>query len=121
MDAQKRLAADGIEVRVVSMPCTNLFDRQDAAYRARRPCRSGAADRGKTGVTDGFWHKYVGLEGAVVGIDRFGESAPAGELSRHSESRSTVLDAAVRAVPGSASRRQAHDPGGPNKGFPPLN
>ena len=99
MDAQKRLAADGIEVRVVSMPCTNLFDRQDAAYRA------GVLPFGvpriaiEAGVTD-FWHKYVGLEGAVVGIDRFGESAPAGELFKTFGITVDALDAAVRAVIG---------------------
>jgi transketolase len=61
------------------MPNTNAFDRQDAAYKA------GVLPKGlprvavEAGVTGG-WYKYVGLEGAVVGLDRFGESAPAGVL-----------------------------------------
>ncbi|MDO8346950.1 MAG: transketolase [Rugosibacter sp.] len=79
LKAQAQLAAEGVFVRVVSMPCTNVFDRQDTAYRA------GVLPAGiprvavEAGVTDG-WYKYVGLEGAVVGLNRFGESAPAGAL-----------------------------------------
>jgi transketolase len=58
------------------MPCTNEFDKQDAAYKDSvllPPCTSVAIE---AGVTDG-WYKYVGLRGAVIGLDRFGESAPA--------------------------------------------
>jgi transketolase len=82
MDAQKALAAEGINVRVVSMPCTNLFDRQDQAYKDSVLTRGVKRVAVEAGVT-GFWHKYVGLEGAVVGMDCFGESAPAGELFKH--------------------------------------
>ncbi|MBA5688273.1 transketolase [Rugamonas apoptosis] len=80
--AADALAAQGVAVRVVSMPSTDVFDRQDAAYKA------GVLGKGlprvaiEAGVTD-FWYKYVGLEGAVVGIDTFGESAPAGVLFKH--------------------------------------
>ncbi|BCT92720.1 transketolase [Lysobacter helvus] len=80
MDAAAQLG-DG--VRVVSMPSTDVFDRQDAAYRdAVLPdaCRRRVAI--EAGVTD-FWRKYVGLDGAVVGIDRFGASAPAEALFPH--------------------------------------
>jgi transketolase len=79
MAAQKLLAGAGIAVRVVSMPSTNVFDRQDVAYR--ESVLPGGMKRVavEAGVTD-YWRKYVGLEGAVVGLDRFGESAPAGEL-----------------------------------------
>ncbi len=79
LKAQAALAQEGVAVRVVSMPNTNAFDRQDAAYKA------GVLPKGlprvavEAGVTGG-WYKYVGLEGAVVGLDRFGESAPAGVL-----------------------------------------
>jgi len=81
VEAQKRLDQEGIPVRVVSMPSTTVFDRQSEAYRDRvlppeLPCVAVEA-----GVSD-FWRKYVGRSGAVVGIDRFGESAPAGELFR---------------------------------------
>ncbi|HZX78888.1 transketolase [Lysobacter sp.] len=70
----------GDKVRVVSMPSTNVFDRQDAAYRESvlpNACRKRVAI--EAGVT-GFWRKYVGLDGAVIGIDEFGASAPAEKL-----------------------------------------
>ncbi|HEY6896161.1 MAG TPA: transketolase family protein, partial [Rhodocyclaceae bacterium] len=79
LKAQAKLAEEGIAVRVVSMPCTNLFDRQDAAYKAAVLPKGVVRVAIEAGVTDG-WRKYVGLEGAVIGIDRFGESAPAGAL-----------------------------------------
>ena len=79
LQAQKALAEAGVSARVVSMPSTSVFDRQDAAYRESVLPRGMPRVAIEAGVTD-FWRKYVGLEGAVVGIDRFGESAPAGEL-----------------------------------------
>ena len=79
MEAQKNLAAENITVRVVSMPSTSVFDRQDSAYRASVLPKGPPRIAVEAGVTD-FWRKYVGLEGTVVGIDRYGESAPAGEL-----------------------------------------
>jgi len=82
LEAQKQLAAQSVAVRVVSMPSTNVFDRQDEAYRAAVLPRGVPRVAVEAGVTD-FWRKYVGLEGAVVGLDRFGESAPAGELFKH--------------------------------------
>ncbi|UJB32964.1 transketolase [Chromobacterium sp. Beijing] len=79
LKAQDALAAEGVAVRVVSMPCTNVFDRQDKAWRdsvlpaglPRLAIEAGHPD---------FWRKYVGLDGDVVGIDHFGESAPAPQL-----------------------------------------
>ena len=82
MDAQKALATDGIHVRVVSMPSTNVFDRQDQAYQDSVLTKGIKRVAVEAGVT-GLWHKYVGLEGAVIGMDCFGESAPAGELFKH--------------------------------------
>jgi len=79
MAAQKTLAESGIAVRVVSMPCTNIFDRQDQAYRDSVLPKGIARVAVEAGVTD-YWRKYVGLEGDVIGIDRFGESAPAEKL-----------------------------------------
>lgn len=83
MEAQKLLAARGRNVRVVSMPATDIFDAQDEAYREsvlpKRITRRVAVE---AGVTDG-WRKYVGLDGRVVGLDRFGESAPASVLFKH--------------------------------------
>jgi transketolase len=77
--AQKLL---DIPVRVVSMPCTSVFDRQPQAYRDSVLIPGVRRIAVEAGVTD-FWRKYVGLEGAVVGIDRFGESAPAPDLFKH--------------------------------------
>ncbi|HWT53640.1 MAG TPA: transketolase [Rhodocyclaceae bacterium] len=79
MQAQAKLAEEGIAVRVVSMPSTNVFDRQDKAWQASVLPRGVVRVAVEAGVTDG-WRKYVGLEGAVIGIDHFGESAPAGLL-----------------------------------------
>jgi transketolase len=79
LKAQAKLAEEGLFVRVVSMPCTNVFDRQDAAWRADVLPAGIPRVAVEAGVTDG-WYKYVGLEGAVVGLNRFGESAPAGAL-----------------------------------------
>jgi transketolase len=80
--AADALAAEGVKVRVVSMPSTDVFDRQDAAYKASVLTAGVPRVAVEAGVTD-FWYKYVGLEGAVVGIDTFGESAPAGVLFKH--------------------------------------
>ena len=80
--AAAALAAEGIPVRVVSMPSTDVYDRQDAAYKASVLTRGVPRVAIEAGVTD-FWYKYVGLEGAVVGIDSFGESAPAPVLFKH--------------------------------------
>ncbi|ACL73966.1 transketolase [Thioalkalivibrio sulfidiphilus HL-EbGr7] len=82
MEAAESLAGKGRKVRVVSMPCADLFDAQDAAYReAVLPKAVRARVAVEAGVT-GFWLKYVGLDGRVVGIDRFGESAPGGALMK---------------------------------------
>ena len=79
MQAQGELAGKNIFVRVVSMPCTNVFETQDAAYQTSVLPAALPRVAVEAGVTDG-WYKYVGLQGKVVGIDRFGESAPAGVL-----------------------------------------
>jgi transketolase len=80
------LAKEGINVRVVSMPCTSVFDRQDADYRTAVLPRDIPRVAVEAGVTDG-WRKYVGAvddpQAGVVGIDTFGESAPAGALFKH--------------------------------------
>jgi len=96
--AQQQLAAEGIPVRVVSMPCTSIFDRQEPSYR-ERVLASPRIPRVaiEAGVTDG-WRKYVGLEGEVIGLDRFGESAPAAELFRHFGFTAENVAAAVKRV-----------------------
>jgi transketolase len=80
--ARKVLAGQGIDVRVVSMPSTAVFDRQDAAYRESVLPRGVPRVSVEAGVTD-YWRKYVGLDGGAIGVDRFGESAPAGELFKY--------------------------------------
>jgi len=101
MAARALLAAEGVAARVVSMPCTALFDAQDAAWRA------GVLPPGvprvalEAGVTD-FWRKYVGAvddrRGAVLGLDRFGESAPAGQLFKHFGFTAEAAAALARSV-----------------------
>jgi transketolase len=99
--ARDALAAEGIAVRVVSMPCTNRFDRQDGAYRASVLPAGVPRVAVEAGVCDG-WRKYVGAaddpRGAVIGIDRFGESAPAGVLFKHFGFTADHVAAAVRTV-----------------------
>lgn len=97
MAAQKQLADEGIAIRVVSMPSTNVFDRQDAAYRSAVLPAGLPRVAVEAGVTDG-WYKYVGLEGAVIGVDRFGESAPAGELFKYFGITTDAVVAAVKKV-----------------------
>lgn len=97
--AQEALAKEGILVRVVSMPSTDTFDRQDAEWRAKVLPKGMPRVAVEAGVTD-FWRKYVGLEGAVVGIDTFGESAPAGVLFKHFGITAERVAAAVKQVIG---------------------
>jgi len=81
--AAETLAADGIEARVVSMPSTDVFDTQDADYReAVLPADVTARVAVEAGVTEGWW-RFVGPQGRVIGVDRFGASAPASELFKH--------------------------------------
>ncbi|MGB5080702.1 MAG: transketolase [Burkholderiales bacterium] len=77
--AKQQLAQEGVPVRVVSMPCTEVFDRQPPMYRDVVLIPTLPRIAVEAGVSD-FWRKYVGLEGSVVGIDRYGESAPAPRL-----------------------------------------
>jgi transketolase len=84
-EVQLALAAQELldfPVRVVSMPSTSVFDRQAENYKVQVLPKGMPRIAIEAGVTD-FWRKYVGLEGAVVGIDRFGESAPAPDLFKH--------------------------------------
>jgi transketolase len=97
LGAQKLLAEAGIPVRVISMPSTNVFDRQSDEYRESVLPAGLPAVAVEAGVTD-FWRKYVGREGAVVGIDRFGESAPAGDLFKHFGFTPENVAKAVRSI-----------------------
>ncbi|UCC57419.1 MAG: transketolase [Gammaproteobacteria bacterium] len=83
MEAAETLTARGTQVRVVSMPSTDVFDSQDEAYRESvLPSAVTARVAVEAGVTD-YWLKYVGLGGKVIGVDSFGESAPAGDVYKH--------------------------------------
>ncbi|MGH8800011.1 MAG: transketolase-like TK C-terminal-containing protein, partial [Casimicrobiaceae bacterium] len=99
--AQKALADAGVPVRVVAMPCCSVFDRQDAAYREAVLPRDMPRVAVEAGVTD-YWRKYVGAvddpAGAVVGLDTFGESAPAAALFKHFGFTIDHVVAAVRRV-----------------------
>ena len=79
MGAKKKLGEEGVAVRVVSMPCTSVFDRQPPMYKDIVLIPTLPRVAVEAGVSD-YWRKYVGPEGAVVGIDRYGESAPGAKL-----------------------------------------
>ncbi len=99
--ARTLLAAEGIVVRVVSMPCTSVFDRQEEAYRTAVLPRGVPRVAVEAGVRD-CWYKYVGAaddgRGAVLGLDRFGESAPAAVAFRHLGFTAEAVAALARAV-----------------------
>ncbi|MDA0427048.1 transketolase [Stutzerimonas frequens] len=80
VQAADKLTAQGRKVRVVSMPCTSVFDSQDAAYRQQvLPVEVGARIAIEAAHAD-YWYKYVGLDGRIIGMTSYGESAPAGQL-----------------------------------------
>ena len=80
MKAAETLSAEGVKVRVVSMPSTNVFDKQDEAYRESvLPTKVTKRVAIEAGIAD-FWYKYVGSNGRIVGMNSFGESAPADQL-----------------------------------------
>ncbi len=83
MEAAKTLTEEGKQVRVVSMPCAEVFEQQDDDYKESvLPSDVTARVAVEAGVPD-YWWKYVGTKGRIIGVDRFGESAPAGELFKH--------------------------------------
>ena len=83
MDAFDQLTANGRQARVVSMPCAELFEQQDAAYRESVLPSDVLPRVAIEALHADYWYKYVGLDGRVVGMTTFGESAPGGELMRH--------------------------------------
>jgi transketolase len=93
--AQAELALEGIAVRVVSMPCTSRFDRQPETYRLQVLPPQLPAVAVEAAHPD-FWRKYVGRSGAVIGIDTFGESAPARDLYAHFGITAASVAQAVR-------------------------
>ena len=103
VEAAAALEAENIGARVVSMPSTLAFDSQDRAYRQSvlppGVCRVAV----EAGCTD-YWRRYVGLDGAVVGLDRFGESAPPDDLFRHFGLTAHAVADAARHVIDSAGK-----------------
>lgn len=83
VEAAERLNAEGTATRVVSMPCTDLFDRQSVEYKASVLPATVTKRVAVEALAKDSWYKYVGLDGVVIGMDTFGESAPAGELFKH--------------------------------------
>jgi transketolase len=83
MDAAEQLSANGTAVRVVSMPSTSVFDQQEAAYRESVLPKTVTKRVAVEAAHVDYWYKYVGLEGAVVGMSTFGESAPGAALLKH--------------------------------------
>jgi transketolase len=107
--AQAELAAAGVSARVVSMPCTNRFDRQSAAYRdAVLPPELPVV--AVEAAQPDFWHKYTGRDGAIVGMSTFGESAPAPVLYRHFGITTERVVAAVRRVVRPSRATTAREP-----------
>jgi len=94
-EARDRLQADGIPTRVVSMPCTELFDAQDAAYKADVLPAAVLKASIEAGTTFG-WERYTGLDGINIGMTTFGASAPANELYEYFGVTADALVAAVR-------------------------
>ena len=82
INSKEALKELGITARVVSMPCTQAFDRQDTKYKDSVLTPGIKRVSIEAGITD-YWKKYVGLDGASVGIDTYGESAPGGDLFKH--------------------------------------
>ncbi len=82
VEARKQLQAENISVAVVSMPCAELFDTQDAEYRAS-VLPAGAVKVAVEAASTYGWERYVGMDGAIVGMNSFGASAPADELYEH--------------------------------------
>ncbi|MEX0730480.1 MAG: transketolase [Aquisalimonadaceae bacterium] len=82
-DAWKKLTDDGLQVRLVSMPCAEVFEAQDAAYRESVLPASVRRRVAVEAAHVDYWRKYVGLDGAIIGMRGFGESAPANDLFPH--------------------------------------
>jgi len=83
VESAQVLTAQGVKVRVVSIPATDVFESQDAAYKESvLPSAVTARVAIEAGIAD-YWYKYVGLNGKVVGMTTFGESAPASDLFKH--------------------------------------
>ena len=82
-EATKKLQADGVATRLVSMPSADVFDRQDPDYREHVLPATVRKRLAVEAASTTYWSKYIGLDGKAIGMDRFGESAPGGVLMEH--------------------------------------
>ena len=96
--AQKELTAQGKQVRVVSMPSTDVFDAQSAAYKESVLPAAVTKRVAVEALAKDTWYKYVGLNGAIIGMDSFGESAPAKDLYEHFGITTAAVVAAAQAL-----------------------
>ena len=119
MQAQAALASEGIATRVVSMPCTNIFDRQTVAYQERVLPLALPTVAIEAAHPD-FWRKYVGRTGIVVGIASFGESAPAADLYAHFGITAQRVIEAVRTLAHRAAHRRETWSDSEERGHGPL-
>lgn len=95
MQAAEKLSANGTAVRVVSMPCMEVFEKQSTEYKQSVLPANVTKRIAIEALAKDTWYKYVGLNGVVIGMDTFGESAPAGELFKHFNiTEDAILDAA---------------------------
>jgi transketolase len=98
VEAARELSGRGRQARVVSMPCTSVFDAQDAAWRASvLPADVGCRVAVEAGVAEGWW-RYVGAKGAVIGMARFGASGQGKDLFRHFGFTAEAVVATVEAL-----------------------
>jgi len=98
VEAAKTLAAESVSARVVSMPNTGVFDQQDASYRESVLPKAVSKRVAVEAAHVDFWHKYVGFDGAIVGMSTFGESAPGGVLLKHFGITSDAVVAAAKSI-----------------------
>jgi transketolase len=97
MDSAAKLAEEGTQVRVVSMPCAEVFCKQDKAYQESVLPAAVTARVAVEAAHEDYWYKFVGLNGAIVGMKTFGESAPIKDLMEHF---GFTIDNVVAAVKG---------------------
>jgi len=98
VEAGEKLSAAGKAVRVVSMPSTDVFDRQSADYRESVLPASVTRRVAVEALAKDSWYKYVGLNGAIIGMDTFGESAPAGDLFKFFDITADAVERAALAL-----------------------
>ena len=109
LTAWQRLTDFGLQVRLVSMPSTETFDKQDEEYKQSvLPDQIEARVAVEAGISDG-WHKYVGLRGYIIGVNTFGKSAPGEDLMQHFGITAENIESAVQLSLGYASSHKKQE------------